>query len=52
MRPVTTSPQQCTHRRYRCLQCGNVGCEDPRCPAYGFQHGICRSCGHIEKVPD
>jgi hypothetical protein len=40
----------CPHEQYQCLRCGHHGCDTSGCPERGFDVGLCRQCGHIEKV--
>lgn len=40
----------CPHPQYRCLRCGHTGCDTRPCDQRGFHAGLCRQCGHFEKV--
>ncbi len=39
----------CFNALYRCLKCGNIGCEQPDCTRKGFDSGKCIHCGSKEK---
>jgi hypothetical protein len=43
-------PTACEHQQWRCLRSGNTGCDTRDCLAQGYHAGLCRHCGHIEKV--
>jgi hypothetical protein len=42
--------ESCDHDLWQCLHCGNRGCDVAGCEWRGFVSGLCRLCGHFEKV--